>query len=271
MAQQQLILLSDLHIGLRKRESELTRMVVEKVAKAYFGVPVLITGDITDSGLAGQFREAREILDDLAVTNPILMVPGNHDYAWKGNVLHPKGWENWVTYLGCPLGWNRPAPPYWTGPSEAPGGVEGLGVWQDGPIVYFGIDSGDPEDKQFSARGYISKALATELKNALIAHRGKTRVAFLHHHPFTGGLRHIFTALNGAGLLMDALRNNCEVLLFGHEHEYGLWWQTEGVPLIVSSHKTSEPISGNCCAITIIDIDHPGTDSVGFSHRIEMV
>jgi len=271
MSKKQLIHLSDLHIGLRNKESELTRLVIRRLSASYPGVPVIITGDLTDSATKKQFKDARVILDDLAKTNPILAVPGNHDYAWKGNVLNPNGWKNWIEYFGSPLGWNRPSPAYWMGKSQTPGNVEGLGVWEDGPIVYFGIDSGDPDDKQVSARGYISKPLANALKNLLISYYGKTRVAFLHHHPFTGGLRHIFTALKGSALLMDAVRNNCELLLFGHEHEYGLWRNYDGIPLIVSSHKTSEGISGTCCAITVIEIGNTGTNTVFFSHRIEIV
>ncbi len=53
--------------------------------------------------------------------------------------------------------------------------------------MYFGIDSGDPLDKQISARGYISKKLASDLKESLENYAGKTRIAFLHHYPFTEG------------------------------------------------------------------------------------
>lgn len=234
-------------------------------------MPVIITGDLTDSATKKQFKSARTIIDELANTNPILAAPGNHDYAWKGNFLNPKGWAHWVEYFGSPLGWNRPAPAYWMGKSEPSVNIEGLGVWEDGPVVYFGIDSGDPDDKQISARGYISKKLANALMVSLNKYTGKTRIAFLHHHPFTGGLKHIFTALKGSKHLMDAVRNNCELLLFGHEHEYGFWQNYDGIPLIVSSHKTSEGISGECCAITVIEIENAGTNSVSFSHRLELV
>ena len=271
MPHSKLIHLSDLHIGLRKKESDQTRSVIRKISSSYPGVPVIITGDITDSATEKQFKDARMIVDELAKTNPVLTVPGNHDYAWKGTFLNPKGWANWVKYFGAPLGWNRPAPEYWMSESESPGKIEGLGLWIDGPFAYFGIDSGDPEDKQITARGYISKKLATALKASLHKHKGKTRIAFLHHHPFTGGLKHIFTALKGSGHLMDAVRNNCELFLFGHEHEYGIWRDYEGIPLIVSSHKTSEGISGDCCAITVIEIENPGKKNVSFRHRLELV
>jgi len=143
-----------------------------------------------------------------------------------------------------------------------------LGVWKDGPCVYFGIDSGDPKDKQISARGYISKKLADALKESLEKYAGKTRIAFLHHHPFTEGF---FTKLYGSTRLLDSLKDNCELLLFGHHHEYGMWWTKRGIPLIVSSHKSTDTMSGDCLMITVIDIENVGTPDVLFRHRIEVV
>jgi predicted phosphodiesterase len=267
MAKRTIIHLSDLHIGLRPKESRRTRMVINYVAENFPGVPLLFTGDLTDSASKSQFRGTRELLDELALTNPILTVPGNHDYAWKGNILRPDGWENWVRYLGSPLGWGRPEVP-WMGEDHEPVGVDGLGVWKDGPLVYFGIDSGDPEDKQISARGYISQKLATGLRESLENYKGKTRIAFLHHHPFTEGF---FIKLHGSRRLLNAVKDNCELLLFGHEHAYGIWWASRGVPLIVSSHKSTDAVSGDSLMVTIIEIENAGRPNVSFRHRLEVL
>ena len=267
MAKRTVIHLSDLHIGLRQKESTRTRMIFNKIAKSFPEIPVIITGDLTDSGVKIQFRKTREFLDELSSANPILAVPGNHDYAWKGNWFHADAWKNWVKYLGSPLGWGMNEIP-WMGVDYEPKGVDGLGVWKDGPYVYFGIDSGDPLDKQISARGYISKKLASALKESLANYEGKTRIAFLHHHPFT---EKFFIKLYGSKGLLDALKDNCELLLFGHHHEYGIWWVKKGVPLIVSSHKSTDAISGDCLMIAVIDIENAGTPNVSFSHRIEVI
>ena len=267
MAKKTLIHLSDLHIGLRKRESDYTKKIITSISGSYQGVPIIITGDLTDSASKRQFKAARKLLDALAQTNPILSVPGNHDYAWKGNILRSDGWKNWVKYLGSPLGWGL-AHEYWMGKDHDPKGIDGLGVWKDGQCAYFGIDSGDPLDKQIAARGYISSGLANALKESLAKHANKTRIAFLHHHPFTDGL---FTKLKGSDRLIKALSGNCELLLFGHEHEYGIWRGTRGIPLIVSSHKSSETISGNCAVITTIEMDKVGTKDVTFNHNIEVI
>jgi len=266
MATQNIIHLSDLHVGLGPRESKRTSKIFQRIGEVFPGRPVIITGDLTDSASKDQFIKTRAFLDDLAKTNPLLPVPGNHDYAWKGNILRPDGWENWVKYLGSPLGWKREEV-HWLGVDHEPKGIDGLGVWEDGPCVYFGIDSGDPQDKQITARGYISTKLANALRDSLAQFKNRTRIAFLHHHPFTEGL---FTKLHGSKKLLNAVKDNCELLLFGHEHEYGIWWQQRGVPLIVSSHKSTDPLSGDCLMITVIEVENPGTRRVAFRHRMEV-
>jgi predicted phosphodiesterase len=260
-----IICISDLHIGVRKKESNYTQRMFGKISESYPGIPILITGDLTNSATLRQFRKARRLLDNLAQTNPILAVPGNHDYAWKGSIPKPTGRQLWAEYLGSPLGWQRKPVP-WMGVNNEPKGIEGLGVWKDGPLVYFGIDSGINKNKEISARGFISPPVADALFSSLKKYAGKTRIVFLHHHPFN---KRFFTRLHGSRMLLETLENNCELLLFGHKHKYGIWWKSRGVPLIVSSHKSTKALSGDCLMVTIIDIHKPGTTDVSFCHRLE--
>jgi len=264
---QTIIHLSDLHIGLRKAEYERCARLFAYVTNKYPGSPVLITGDLVDSATEKQFRQMRGLLDQLAQSNPILAVPGNHDYAWKGNILRPDGWANWVKYLGSPLGWGEAEVP-WMDEEHEVKGVDGLGVWKMGQIVFFGVDSGDPLDKQVSARGFISTKLASGLHTALDAYEGKTRVVFLHHHPFNEGF---FMKLEGSPRLLKAIKERCELLLFGHNHEYGLWYNERGVDFTVASHKSTDHISGELLFVTVIEVKKPGTPDVSFSHRLEVV
>ena len=261
-----LIHLSDLHIGSSKKELNNTNEIVKSIGTSYKGVPVLITGDLAHSATKGQFKTMRGILNELAKTNPILTVPGNHDYAWYGISLRPSGWKNWVKYLGTPLGWGSDEYD-WMGVDYEPVGIDGLGVFKHESCVYFGVDSGDPKDKVLCARGLISTKLANSLNDSLKKYEGKTRIVFLHHHPFDD---HFFTALKGHKKLLKAVKNNCELLLFGHEHKYGLWWDYKRVPLIVSSHKSSLAVSGKSLMGTIIEINGAGTPHVSFTHRLEV-
>ncbi len=267
MALRTLIHVSDLHIGLGRKEAERTGKLFAEIAKMHPRVPVMITGDLTDSAEEEQFITARRFLDDLAKTNPILAVPGNHDYAWKGNILREDGWENWVKYLGSPLGWSAEPRP-WMEKDHKPVGISGLGIWEDGDCAYFGVDSGDPEDKEISARGYVSEKLSQALKASLAEYKNRTRIVLLHHHPFTHGF---FTELVRAKRLMDALKDNCELLLFGHDHHYGIWWNREEFRLAVASHKSTDCVSGECLMMTLIEIDEAGTGNCRFDHRLKVI
>ena len=265
MATRSIIHLSDLHIGRGEKVNRRAAALVREIPRSFPGVPVLITGDLTNSATKRQFKETRRLLDRLAETNPVLMVPGNHDYAWHGVIRRKGSWQEWLEHLGTPLGWGTPDTP-WMEPSHEPVDVDGVGVWKNGPIVYFGVDSGDPDDHEHTSRGWISPQLAQGLKSVLERYQGKTRIALVHHHPFKHGA---FSKMKGAERFMDAVKGNCELLLFGHKHEYGLWWQRGTIPLIIASHKsTNLLLSGDCLAVTVIDINNPGGTDVSFSHRL---
>ena len=266
MANYSLIHLSDLHIGESEKELKNTNQIVKSIGKSYQGIPVLITGDLTNSATKEQFKTMREILNQLAKTNPILAVPGNHDYAWWGISLRKSGWENWVKYLGTPLGWGKDDY-YWMGVDYEPVGIDGLGVFKHKSCVYFGVDSGDPNDKVACAEGWISLELANRLEDSLKKYEGKTRIVLLHHHPFE---HRLLMALRGYKRLLRAVKDNCELLLFGHKHDYGIWWNHKTVPLIVSSHKSSKAMSGESLMGTIIEINGAGTPNVSFSHRLKV-
>ncbi len=268
-----IIHLSDLHIGPGK-EAKRARVAFRAIAASHPGVPVLITGDLTNSASKRQFQATRQLLNGLANTNPILAVPGNHDYAWKGIVaeFRPSAWQNWINYLGAPLGWGVPDVP-WLEKGHTPAGVDGLGVWESGQIAFFGVDSGDPENKVRTSRGYISQTLATALAHELTARSDKIRIVFLHHHPFFVKSE---LKLVGSDRFLNAVKDNCELLLFGHKHDYGLWRNRScnggTIPLIVSSHKTTNKVlQGECLAFTVIEIPDLGTADGVISHRIEVI
>ncbi|MBN2053406.1 metallophosphoesterase [bacterium] len=270
---QEIIHLSDLHVGSSKKVIFKLKKIINHIAERHPGVPVLITGDLTDSASEGQFKDTRELLDTLAITNPILAVPGNHDYAWKGIAAEFRhdAWKNWLEYLGSPMGWGRQLG-HWLESDHYPVGVEGLGVFEHDETVFFGVDSGDPMDHELTARGYISDNLATALSSELKKFVGKTRIVFLHHHPFI----HEWTmALEGDTRFKAAVSGNCELLLFGHKHDYGIWWNGENeiisAPLIVASHSTKNHISGKCYAYTLIRITRLNGAIESIDHSLEVV
>ena len=262
MAKKTIIHLSDLHIGRGMNETNLTTTIVNKIKEDYEGAHVLITGDLTNAASKKQYLDTSHLLEELLGKNPVLMVPGNHDCSWGafGSYYSPIARSNWLKYLGPPSKWCG------SGLQWQDKAVDGLHVWEDGPIVYFGIDSCKKKSwwNGYILNGFISDKLANALKASLKEYAEKTRIVFLHHHPITKAPD--FIALDGDDRLLEALTDNCELLLCGHMHSYEDWQDYQGIPLIISSHKSTDIINGKVRIITI-DVLEPGTDNVSFDHR----
>lgn len=268
MPNTKIIHLSDLHIGKGQDAALALERIVAAIDANYRQAVIVVTGDLTNSATLPQMQAARAQLLKLALNNIVLPVPGNHDYNWSGLVLRQSSVPNWNATLGTPFG-PGVAARAWMGPSEEPQGIHGIGVYRQGAVTFFGVDSGDPRGKESTARGYISKGLADGLQAALVAERGQARVVFLHHHPFTRGP---FMGLEGSARFMSAVQGNCELLLFGHKHKLGLWWNSNGVKLTCASHRTTEPVfEGEHLMINVVEIAGAGTANVRLWHRLELL
>jgi hypothetical protein len=146
--------------------------------------------------------------------------------------------------------------------------MDGLGYLESGDVLFVGVDSGDPENHEQTARGYISEQLAQDLSRLLDQHASKTRVVFLHHHPFDHNL---FMALEGTERFLAAIKNRCEVLLFGHDHHVGLWREWgQAIPFVYASHKSTENLFGDHLVISVLQVDR-GSSGPAVWHRLEVV
>ncbi len=283
----QIIQLSDLHIGKKGQDTfRRFKAVTDHIARYHEGVPVFITGDITDDGTEKQLEEAYNLLSGLAASNPVLAVPGNHDYAFKGFLpFHSRGTnlQRWYQYLGHPMGfgYRGALPDYWM-KAHKNMAFEGYGRFQlDDYTMVFYVDSGDPDRKARCARGWISPMMCEILYDELTRYQSYTRIVFLHHHPFN---RAYMTSLEGSKEFMQTLEAaGCEILLFGHKHDYGKWLDgdyrgdytydddDQYIPCVLASHSTMDTLSGHYGAIQVLDIQSVGTKGVEFYPRVEMV
>lgn len=72
--------LSDTHFGGKTSAPGRTHRILDYLATMNPSVDVvLVTGDITDHGLAEEYAEAAAVLDAWAGPAPMLILPGNHD------------------------------------------------------------------------------------------------------------------------------------------------------------------------------------------------
>ena len=259
MAQKTIIHLSDLHIGQRTKETIYLARIADTIKADYPGARVVITGDLTNASSKKQFEKVRECLEDLPPENPVLMVPGNHDCAFGpfGSCYSPEARNNYLECFGLPSEWVG------SGVTWQDEGVDGLDVWTEDSVVYCGLDSCMPKNwwNLIITNGFISEQLADNLKATLDGHSTKTRVVFLHHHPFSQ-VPH-FVALDGEEKLLAALENRCELLLFGHRHHQETWVRKSGVNFSSASRKSTDKIDGTLLLPTITITD-PGDPAVSF-------
>ena len=102
-----IIHLSDLHIHGKasKPDNQNAVCLVDYLLAKYGHMAkretfVVLTGDLVDDAALKQYRNLkRVVLDRLGARFTLLAAPGNHDYAWKGNIFTPKGPKRFKAYV----------------------------------------------------------------------------------------------------------------------------------------------------------------------------
>lgn len=163
---------------------------------------VIVTGDLTNLSLAGEFRLAREIVDRIHLgPHHVTVVPGNHD-VYTVDALIGRGFQ-------------RTFRPYLQSDDAAREGFPVVRV--RGEVVVVGLSTALPSPVPF-ASGRVGRAQLARVAEALRAHDGRFRVLALHHPPYRNRMFPL-RALRDRGALQRILAEiGCELVLHGHEH-----------------------------------------------------
>ncbi len=176
---------------------------------------LVVTGDITNLSLEGEYEEARRLLDEAAGSVEVTVVPGNHD-IYLPIVLRqrrfPHHFQPFMRSDLPELALDLPAGRF---PS----------VKLRGPVALIGLSSAVPRPP-FISGGYLGRAQLTALERVL-AHpevARRTPVLLLHHSPFDSRSR--LWQLQGGLVDAPALRAALQPLtrglvLYGHLHVRG--------------------------------------------------
>lgn len=159
---------------------------------------ILITGDITNFSLPGEFRQAAQWLTNLAPAERISLVPGNHDALVP--VSDAEG-------LGLLAGWTR-----------AESGWPFLHRREN--VTVIGLNSALPT-APLLARGRLGAAQLKRLEQVLATEgkAGRTRIVMLHHPPAEGAIGWR-KALADRQALRDVIqRTGAELVLHGHARD----------------------------------------------------
>ncbi|MEI7464142.1 MAG: metallophosphoesterase [Burkholderiales bacterium] len=156
---------------------------------------VLVTGDITNFSLPGEFRRAAEWLSALAPADRISLVPGNHDALVAVPAAEGIGlWDRWTRLQD---GW-----PF---------------VHRVGEVSLIGLNSALPT-APLLARGRLGTAQLSRLEHILTteSEAGQVRIVMLHHPAALGAIGWRKALADGAELRAVLRRTGAELVLHGH-------------------------------------------------------
>lgn len=192
--------LSDLHIcppGQLALKVSDTIGMTQRAFDAVAALPVqpdvlVITGDLTESGLPEEYALVRSMLEKLGL--PTLLIPGNHDVRE-------------AMIAGLDLGPR----------ADLTGGFVQFRA-DLGPLRLIGLDTLLPG----SSAGAICDVRLDVLERALAEAEGRPVVLFMHHPPFSCSLGYMDAVMlkDGAKRLTEivARHPNIERVLCGHHH-----------------------------------------------------
>jgi 3',5'-cyclic AMP phosphodiesterase CpdA len=169
--------------------------------RAAGGGHLVVTGDLTNLALPGEFAHARDWLDGQGTGEAVTVIPGNHD------ALVPVGWREgqgqWAD---------------WMGPGVA--GEDGYPfVKRLGEAALVGVSSATPTGL-FLATGRIGAAQLARLETVLraLGAEGAFRVVLVHQPIIDGAVSGRKALLDRAELRAVLARAGAELVLHGHAH-----------------------------------------------------
>lgn len=199
--------ISDLHCG-----HEFQPSVFQQAAQEINSLDpdvVVITGDLTDSGLLSQYREAKKRLDSLRCRN-LVATSGNHDYRSTGYLLFKQAFE-----------FRR--------------------IVKIDDTVMIVVGTARPERDE----GEIGHRQVVWLQQTLRRYKRKRRVVIMHHHlvqvPDTGP--DTIPIIDSGDALRALIASKADLVLGGHRHRPWMW-NVQNLPILHAGSLSSERLRG---------------------------
>ena len=173
---------------------------------------ILVTGDLTNIALPGEFIAARRWLEGLGTASDVTVIPGNHDACvridWTHSLAH------WAAFMsGSADAGGNEVPP--SSEEDFPF------VRRRGDVAFIGLNSAVPMPVTGTpAAGRLGAAQIARLRHTLAAlgREGLFRVVLIHHSPLPS--ISIRKALLDAPDLIAAIADaGAELVLHGHLHQ----------------------------------------------------
>jgi len=159
---------------------------------------VVVTGDLTNFSLPGEFAQAARWLEALRPAEETSIVPGNHDALVP--VAEGEGLALWQRWTRADDGW-----PF---------------VHRLGEVSLIGLNSALPT-APLLARGRLGAPQLERLERLLVDEgaAGRTRIVALHHPPAEGAVNRRKALADRAALRAVLRRAGAELVLHGHARD----------------------------------------------------
>ena len=197
----------------------------------------LVTGDLVHIGLPQELHQARVWLDTLAATQPVVLVPGNHD-CYRADAAR-----------GIELQW-----PLYLHGSAGTATFPRLITCDDVSII--ALSSAQPMP-WWSAGGRLGPVQLAALERLLVQTAGSFRCVMLHHAPLVEQAP-ARKALADASELTALLRSaKVELVLHGHLHHNAMRVLDERTRIAVTA-PASSAVASNPASYRIFEITRAG-------------
>lgn len=187
---------------LRRRRVHRADVLAATLAALAAGRPdhTVVTGDLVNISLPGEFAAARRWLEGLGPPERVTAIPGNHDaYVTGAAEAHWPLWREWMNGAA--------------GPADFPF------VRRVGPLGLVGLSSAVPRPWG-DAAGELGRDQLERLAARLAELRasGLCRVVLVHHPPVPGWSPPRKCLLDAAALGAVLAREGADLVLCGHDH-----------------------------------------------------
>jgi 3',5'-cyclic AMP phosphodiesterase CpdA len=219
--------LSDLHFHRHQADNDAANAVLQYVKTHYPDASLLITGDITDDGHEGQYKNAFAALKPFL--GRVFICPGNHDFGAAGNFFSLERAQRFDQFLSGPLH---------QGGTFTGDQTPVVNILKDGntTVMLIALDTNLETEHPFDfACGEVGAKQLAALTTILSTTPDPdvVKIVFFHHHPFMHG--NPFMELIDAKPLMRALYRRVQVVCFGHRHVSQKWENLNGISYVLAA------------------------------------
>ena len=213
---------------LKKRRKTHQRWVLDLATEKIHAMGldhIVFTGDMTHIGLAGEFAQVTDWLDQQSSRFDISLVPGNHDLYvdshWRDFFKH------WLPYMQS----DSTAPVTDLSPHRAERALNELfptlRIRSDVAIIGLSSAYAAP---WFFATGKVHANQVHRLRKLLCSEQVKNRykVLVLHHPPKDGIVRFRKSLLANQELVACLQDHPVDLILHGHNHKQNIAWLSSG-------------------------------------------